>query len=102
MTATGRQGSAIAPGEVPQGEDPASVVDAYHARQEQWLEAVSRGDVSLEDDPCPLGPVVRVYDATGSTLDLRTGIAVRSALPTPQVHRAFLLSQLPLPPELLA
>ncbi len=46
-----------------------------------------------------LEPVIRLSDAQAFTIDLRSGLAVRGH-PTAAETRKFLLSQLPLPPEL--
>ena len=55
--------------------------------------------VGASDKPHPLDPVIRVSDDLAFTIDLRSGLAVRGG-PTSGDVRKFLLSQLPLPPEL--
>ena len=52
-----------------------------------------------DDNPFPLKPVVRVYDAARGTVDLRTG-AVAPADVSPIDLRRLILASLPVPPEM--
>ena len=63
-----------------------------------WLERVDRGEAALEDDPFPLGPVVRVYDERSATVDLRTRTSV-ARWPEAGDLWTFLGSSLPLGDE---
>ena len=63
-----------------------------------WLERVDRGESALEDDPFPLGPVVRVYDERSATVDLRTRTSV-AGWPEAGDLWTFLGSSLPLGDE---
>ena len=70
-------------------------------RREAWVRAPASGKPARSQDPLRLRPVLRVYDAEGEgmTFDLRTGM-LTPGKPTEDDLRAWLLSQLPLPPEL--
>jgi ATP-dependent Clp protease ATP-binding subunit ClpC len=64
--------------------------------------AQSLGDGTLlksEDATSPFGPVVQMVSADDSLTDFRTGLSV-SQDPSDDDFRAFMLSALPLPPEL--
>jgi hypothetical protein len=67
------------------------------AERQLWQENLSRGEAAVDDDPLPLGRVLRIYNEGGSMIDLRTG----------QVGGAFgellplMTATLPLPPDLL-
>src|SRR5581483_6866329 len=82
------------------GEDPDAVIGAHLSAREQWQEPLAAGRVKAEDDPFRLEPVIRVYDQAGVTADLRSGMFVEG-LPSPDDLRAFLLSSLLLPEELI-
>ena len=57
------------------------------------------GPRGLDEDPFPLGPVIRVYEEPGLVRDLRTGRAIPSPLKADAL-RALILEALPLPEEL--
>ena len=63
-----------------------------------WLDRVDRGEATLDEDPFPMGPVVRIYDERTATVDLRTR---RSVAGWPEVNDlwAFLGAALPLGDE---
>lgn len=73
----------------------------FHERRRQWLAGVAAGTASLTSDPSPLGPIVRFYDESGPTLDVRTGISLTN-IPSPLEWKRLLLAGLPLPMELEA
>ena len=60
---------------------------------------MATGQALVADDPLPLGPIVRIYDESGPTLDLRSGLSL-PAYPTPADWKRLVLAGLPLPPEL--
>ena len=65
--------------------DPAGTLAAQRAADAAWR--AGRSSV----DPFPLGPVVRVYNAAGVTVDVRSGVAVRG-LPTGADVRRFVVA----------
>ena len=85
---------------VPRNDQPglaqfAALID----ERRQWLERLARHADSGEADPWPVGSIVRFYDESGPSLDLRSGLT-SAQLPTPAEHRTWILAGLPLPPEL--
>lgn len=82
------------------GDDPAAVAESFKAAQESWESALAAGSASPEDDPFPIGPVVRIYEENGPTVDLRNGL-ISQRWPNADGFRAFVLAQVPLPPEML-
>ena len=66
--------------------DAATVLAAQRAAERSW----HRDPNGV--DPFPLGPVVRVYDGAGLTVDVRSGLAVRG-LPSADDVRRFLVAQ---------
>jgi ATP-dependent Clp protease ATP-binding subunit ClpC len=66
--------------------DAATVLAAQQAAERSW----HRDPNGV--DPFPLGPVVRVYDGAGLTVDVRSGLAVRG-LPSADDVRRFLVAQ---------
>jgi ATP-dependent Clp protease ATP-binding subunit ClpC len=84
---------------MPSDTDPEHVLTEARDQRRGWLEQVGRGEAAAEDDPCRLGPMVRIYDEGGRTLDLRTGLVVET-MPDARDWQAFVLTRLPLPPEL--
>jgi hypothetical protein len=75
-------------------------VAEFSHRRREWLRALADGSGRVEDDPYPLPPVVRIYNADGPTFDLRSGLSAPGN-PTPDDLRTFLLATLPPPPELM-
>jgi hypothetical protein len=55
-------------------------------------------EASTNEDGLPFLPVIRVYEADGATLDLRSGLMTLKT-PTAAELRAFVLAALPLPEE---
>ena len=80
--------------------DAAATVAEFSRRRRQWLRAVADGSGRVEDNPYPLPPVVRIYNAEGPTFDLRSGLSAPGEA-TPDELRTFLLAALPSPPELM-
>jgi hypothetical protein len=81
---------------LPANADPLALLREHLEKRQAWQERLSRGEAAIEDDPLPLLPVLRIHNEGGAVLDLRTGLAERTAgrlLP-------FLVAALPLPPEL--
>ena len=83
------------------GQDPLKAVEADLAEHQSWREKLDAGRATLDDDPRRLGPVLRIYDEHGGTVDLRSGMIVPTGTPTADELRAFILSQLPVPAEVL-
>ena len=83
------------------GQDPLQAAEADRAQHQSWRENLDAGRTTLDEDPWRLGPVLRIYDEHGGTLDLRSGMIVPTGTPTADELRAFILSQLPVPAEVL-
>jgi hypothetical protein len=81
-------------------DDPATVAACFHAAQQSWESALAAGSATPEDDPFPVGPVVRIYEEKGPTIDLRSGL-ICQRWPNNDEFRAFVLAQLPLPREMI-
>jgi hypothetical protein len=77
-----------------------SAVEDFANRREIWLRAAADGQATIEADPMPLLPVRRVYEQSGTTIDLRTSLAI-DGWPNADELRRMLLSGLPLPSELM-
>jgi len=77
----------------------AEQIETQLGHREQWLKQLATGQALVADDPLPLGPIVRIYDESGPTLDLRSGLSL-SAYPTPADWKRLVLAGLSLPPEL--
>jgi ATP-dependent Clp protease ATP-binding subunit ClpC len=84
---------------LPVANDAAATVAQFSGCRREWLRSLADGHGCLDDDPCSLPPVVRVYNAQGPTFDLRSGLSV-PGVPMPDDLRTFLLATLPPPPEL--
>jgi ATP-dependent Clp protease ATP-binding subunit ClpA len=80
---------------VPAVGDPVAMVLAKVEERRLWQERLSRGTATVEDDPLPLRPVLRIYNEDGSIVDLRTGLVGHYT-------QLFIVATLPLPPELLS
>ncbi|MGE0132836.1 MAG: AAA family ATPase [Blastocatellales bacterium] len=69
----------------------------------RWIEKLTTNEASVNDDPHPLGPVIRIYDQasgqTKTTVDLRSGLTI-PRFPVMDDLRSFLSSSLELPAEL--
>jgi hypothetical protein len=76
-----------------EGADSAVAAKEHLASRRRWREAVAAGRGRVEEDPTPLGPVVRVYDPGSVTLDLRTGLLCPS-LATAEDVRRFIVGRL--------
>jgi len=86
------------------GETPRSVIQTWSDKRRAWVRSLESGVVSLDDDPAPFGPVVRIYHTTDAdseyrAIDLRTGL-VQPQLGASDGMYEFVLAALPLPPEL--
>lgn len=79
--------------------DAAATVAGFIGRRREWLRSLADGSGRVEDDPCPLPPVVRIYNADGPTFDLRSGLSAPGK-PTADDLRTFVLAALPPFPEL--
>lgn len=80
--------------------DAAATVAGFSRRRRQWLRDLADGSGRVEENPYPLPPVVRIYNADGPTFDLRSGLSAPGN-PTPDDLRTFVLAALPPPPELI-
>lgn len=81
--------------------DDESAVQAWQrleARRADWLNRLATGTARIEEDPWSPGPVVRLYERPGLTLDLRTG-DMTDGTPDNAAWQRFLLGALPLPVE---
>ena len=63
-----------------------------------WLDRVDRGEATLDEDPFPWGPVVRIYDERTATVDLRTRMSV-AGWPAKSDLTTFVAAGLPLGDE---
>ena len=63
-----------------------------------WLDRVDRGEATLDEDPFPWGPVVRICDERSATVDLRTRMSV-AGWPAESDLRTFVAAALPLGDE---
>ena len=70
----------------------------FNEAWQAWLERVDRGEATLDDDPFPMGPVVRIYDERTATVDLRTRMSV-AGWPGEGDLWTFLKASLPLDNE---
>jgi ATP-dependent Clp protease ATP-binding subunit ClpA len=82
-------------------DDPKSAAQYLARTRESWRANVAAGKASPDSDPCPLGPIVRVYDPAVGTLDLRS-LLLCTNFPTANELRRFLLAGLRLPGPLAA
>jgi len=80
------------------GDDPVRRLGELAAQRRRWRDDFCGNKAPADTDPFQLGPVIRVYAAV--TADLRSGL-VAAGVPRPEELRKFILTQLPLPPELL-
>ena len=78
------------------GEDASAVAARCATEIKTWLAEVADGRASPESDPIPLGPVVRIYDPSLATLDLRSG-RLCPGMPRGDDLRRMILAGLPLP-----
>lgn len=87
------------------GARPREAIAEVIKDRRRWIEKLALNDADANDDPHPLGPVIRIYDQsagqTRTTVDLRSGLTV-PRFPTMDDLRAFLSSSLELPGELRA
>lgn len=79
--------------------DAVGAVEAMYAARRRRLDDSAAGRAATGDDPFRLGAIVRFYDISGPTLDLRTGRSTPN-FPTPTEWKSLVLSGLPLPAEL--
>jgi hypothetical protein len=79
-------------------EDEETALDRYAGRRPQGLQG-KEYEASTNDDWLRFLPVIRLYEAPGVTLDLRSGLLTLKS-PTAAELRAFVLAALPLPDEL--
>jgi hypothetical protein len=82
-----------------EGEDAGKAARAHVARRAAWREGIGRGERSVDDDPTPILPVVRIYEPQSVTLDLRTGLLCEG-MPAGEDVRRFVVAALPVPPRL--
>ena len=73
-------------------------VAALVNRRQQWLDRLATDQATTAEDPDPLGPLVRLYDEAGPTLDLRSGLSV-PGFPSWEQLKWLLLSGFALPQE---
>jgi ATP-dependent Clp protease ATP-binding subunit ClpC len=99
-------------------DDPLTAALSLYERDLSWRDAMAAGQAGPQEDPLPLGPIVRVYDkppqarATWRILDVRSGLLFESrdggrggggrGGATMAERRAFGLAVLPPPPEIAA
>jgi hypothetical protein len=81
------------------GSDDESVAQDLFDAERAWIEDLARGEATVADDPFPIGPVLRVTDEQGGTIDIRTGLTIPHT-PTADELRTLILAALPLPQEL--
>ena len=102
--ATGRMSPAFSPLQVEvlplaDGESPLQQFQQREHQREAWLRDLAQGaTVFGHDNPHRHGPVVRVYEAGGQVVDVRTGQCAPMPL-APDRQAAFLLSAAALPEE---
>src|SRR5262249_568068 len=77
----------------PDGADARATLAALVASRRDWLDRLEAGRAGWDEDPFPLGPVVRVYEEPGLVRDLRTGRAIPSPL-NADALRALILEAL--------
>lgn len=78
--------------------DPIGALEELRCTERAWRASLRQGIGQSAADPFPILPVVRVYDESGLTIDVRSGLAVRG-VPSSAEVRKFVLSQIPLPAE---
>jgi ATP-dependent Clp protease ATP-binding subunit ClpC len=83
--------------ELQTGEDALAVAARCAAEIKTWLSEVTDGRASPDADPFPLGPVIRIYDPSLATLDLRSGLLC-PGLPRGDDLRRMIVAGLPPPP----
>jgi ATP-dependent Clp protease ATP-binding subunit ClpA len=102
------EGETLAPVQtiaVPLGQNlsPRSAISRQIRRRRAWIERLGKNEATVNDDPHPLEPVIRIYDQfaglTKMTVDLRSGLTA-PRFPTKDDLREFLSSSLELPVEL--
>lgn len=71
---------------------------AIQDRRNDWVQKLAQDQASIHDDPIRPGPVIRIYESWGLTLDLRTGDMTEGA-PDAASLRRFLLGAFALPEE---
>jgi ATP-dependent Clp protease ATP-binding subunit ClpA len=85
------------------GARPREAMREEIRERKRWIERLVMNEASANDDPHPLGPVIRIYDQSAgqirTTVDLRSGITI-PRFPAMDDLRAFLSSSLELPAEL--
>jgi ATP-dependent Clp protease ATP-binding subunit ClpA len=81
---------------VPNSTEAEAVLTEWCIRRRSWLDAVTRGEAAVADDPLKQGPVVRITSERTGMIDLRTGLAGETD------PAACLLAALPLPAEIFA
>ena len=81
--------------------DAVDAVAAYYAARRRRLDDAAAGRAATGDDPFRLGAIVRFYDLSGPTLDLRTGRSTPN-FPTAAEWKSLVLGGLPVPAELEA
>jgi hypothetical protein len=69
------------------------------AERRVWLHELALGRSIADQDPWPLGKIVRFYDEAGPTLDLRSGMSLPKS-PTLVERKTLVLAGLALPPEM--
>ena len=77
-----------------------SILEEREKNSRLWLYDLVAGQSKVEEDPFPLGPIVRVYVEKGRTIDMATGLSLTTTLPSPKELETLLLTRLPLPEEL--
>lgn len=86
------------------GGRPRDAIAEEIRKRRRWIERLAMNEAGVNDDPHPMGPVIRIYDQSGGltrgAIDLRSGLTVQR-FPTIDDLRAFLSSSLELPAELL-
>jgi hypothetical protein len=80
------------------GQTPVEAWQTMHETRTEWLSALAHGAATITGDPLKPGPIVRLYETGGLTLDMRTGNMTED-LPDARAWRRFLLGAFALPPE---
>jgi hypothetical protein len=71
-------------------------LDELRRQEQEWLSGANSANAAAS--PYALEPVVRIYQADGPMVDLRSGLTLLT-FPSPRELRALLLAGLPQPPE---
>ena len=78
---------------------PTEVLEMRQRERQQQAAALINGSAGVDSlDAIP--PVIRIFDRRRTLMDLRTGMMLRSGVPSPEQTRELMVAALPLPPGL--